>query len=172
MHLNGGVIEGDHVFLPALTWPFTEVQDMGLDGMEEPLFSRLLDTMGQTVSHLFHSKSRCLGETADQARRASAEALVRARKTIRDFWDHLAPDLRALPASERASVVSGPWASLRSGLWTQLRAVQESGASRVRLWFTKGQSKDEGQRLFRTTFQSAVGGLEGEMSAAYSRGIQ
>jgi hypothetical protein len=137
-----------------------------------PLFSKVLDTMWQTVSHLFHSKSRCLGETADQARRAAQEALVRARQTIRDFWDHLAPDLRNLPAGERASVVSGPWASLTSTLWAQLNAVREGGASRIRLWFTKGQSKDEGQRHFRNTFQGAVGGLEGEMSTAYYRGIQ
>ena len=135
-------------------------------------FSHVVTQVWESISHGFHSHNQCIGETKNLARKAAPQAVNTALGKVNEFLAHVRQDLSTLQTTDRRSVIDAPWAALYAAIWKEINVRKEEGAHRVRDWFTKGSSKDEGSRVFRQEYQSGVSGLDAQMKAAYTNALK
>jgi hypothetical protein len=130
-------------------------------------FANLAQDVEDFFDHAPHSYQRCYDESGDFGMRAGDKYMNRAEKKADTFFLEIGDAFNMLTLPERKAAIDGNWNSVKKGLLDQGATTRDKACDRVRNWFFKNSSKQDGENHCREDFNEHVTSLAEDLQSIY-----
>jgi hypothetical protein len=134
-------------------------------------FAKLAQEVEDFFNHAPHSYNRCYNESGDFGMRAGDHYMNLAHQKADHFFFEIGDAFTMLTLPERKTAVDAKWNDVKNALLNQAGGVRDGSCRRVREWFFRGSSKNNGENHCRDDFNQHVKNLATDLQSVYEMHI-
>lgn len=134
-------------------------------------FAHVAQAVEDFFAHGAHSYGRCFNESGDFGRRGGDHYMSAAHQKADHFWVDLGDAIDMLNLADRKRAVDAHWAKVKAAIIHEEPTVRNQSCDRVRGWFFKGSSKNNGENNCRAQFDGHVANLARDLDGIYEMHI-